>query len=148
MQIQYNASRVIEWCNGINLSEGGLHLERLMQAAKCLQLSKAKPSNIEIFIDDLFDVCNLLTPTQVKKLMSIYTASEYDNPIAPEVLAAVASKSAASEKNDALFLEQTGDHDMTWFERPEPRRIGVIDKYMPEDIESMVPHVVLLLKFA
>ncbi|KAI9141921.1 putative class V myosin [Paraphysoderma sedebokerense] len=148
MQIQYNVSRLIEWCNQHALSEGALHLERLMQAAKLLQLNKATPQNIELYIEDLFDVCFLLSPTQIKKLMSIYTVADFENPISPEILKAVARRSVSSEKNDVLLLEMTPDNDSTWFEKPEPRRVQGIEKYLPGDLEMELPRVILLFKFA
>ncbi|KAL7749084.1 Myosin type-2 heavy chain 1 [Sorochytrium milnesiophthora] len=148
MQIQYNVSRITEWCSQHNLNEGALHLERLMQAAKLMQLNKATPSNIELYIEDLFDVCFLLSPTQIKKLMSIYTVADFENPISPDVLKAVANRSVSSEKNDVLLLEMTPDNDQTWFDRPEPRRVNGIEKYLPEDIEMDLPRVVLLYKFS
>lgn len=40
MQIQYNITRLEEWCKSHNMPEGTLQLEHLMQAAKLLQLKK------------------------------------------------------------------------------------------------------------
>lgn len=44
MQIQYNITRIEEWCKSHNMPEGTLQLEHLTQATKLLQLKKA--SNI------------------------------------------------------------------------------------------------------
>ena len=41
MQIQYNITRIEEWCKSHNMPEGTLQLEHLMQATKLLQLKKA-----------------------------------------------------------------------------------------------------------
>lgn len=40
MQIQYNITRIEEWCKSHDMPEGTLHLEHLMQAIKLLQLKK------------------------------------------------------------------------------------------------------------
>lgn len=40
MQIQYNITRIEEWCKSHNMPEGTLQLEHLMQATKLLQLKK------------------------------------------------------------------------------------------------------------
>lgn len=40
MQIQYNITRLEEWCKSHNMAEGTLPLESLIQAAKLLQLKK------------------------------------------------------------------------------------------------------------
>ncbi|KAJ3368479.1 Myosin type-2 heavy chain 1 [Allomyces arbusculus] len=148
MQIQYNVSRLTEWCSQHSLNEASLHLERLMQAAKLLQLNKATPTNLELYIEDLFDVCFLLSPTQISKLMSIYTVADFENPISPEILRAVASRSVSTDRSDVLLLEATPDTDNSWFSRPEPRKILGVEKYLPSDLEMDLPRVVLLFKFA
>jgi hypothetical protein len=48
------------------MPEGTLQLEHLMQATKLLQLKKASLADIEI----IFDVCWMLTPTQIQKLVA------------------------------------------------------------------------------
>lgn len=40
MQIQYNITRIEEWCKSHDIPEGTLQLEHLMQATKLLQLKK------------------------------------------------------------------------------------------------------------
>jgi myosin-5 len=43
MQIQYNITRIEEWCKSHDMPEGTLQLEHLMQATKLLQLKKVCP---------------------------------------------------------------------------------------------------------
>ena len=40
MQIQYNITRIEEWCKSHGMPEGTLQLEHLMQSTKLLQLKK------------------------------------------------------------------------------------------------------------
>lgn len=40
MQIQYNITRIEEWCQSKDMPEGTLQLEYLLQATKLLQLKK------------------------------------------------------------------------------------------------------------
>jgi myosin-5 len=148
MQIQYNVSRLTEWCAQHSLSEAALHLERLMQAAKLLQLNKATPANIELYIEDLFDVCFLLSPTQISKLMAIYTVADFENPISPDILKAVASRSVSSDTVDVLLLEATPDNDMSWYARPESRKLLGVEKYLPPLLEQALPRIILLFKFS
>jgi myosin heavy subunit len=42
MQIQYNITRIEEWCKSHDMPEGTLQLEHLMQAIKLLQLKKVR----------------------------------------------------------------------------------------------------------
>jgi len=44
MQIQYNITRIEEWCKSHDMPEGTLQLEHLMQATKLLQLKKVRRS--------------------------------------------------------------------------------------------------------
>ncbi|GAA5931691.1 hypothetical protein JCM10213_005830 [Rhodosporidiobolus nylandii] len=61
-----NITRLEEWCKAHDMPEGTLQLEHLMQATKLLQLKKASLADIEI----IFDVCWMLTPTQIQKLVA------------------------------------------------------------------------------
>ena len=74
MQIQYNITRIEEWCQSKDMPEGTLQLEHLMQATKLLQLKKASLGDIEI----IFDVCWMLTPTQIQKLISHFYVADYE----------------------------------------------------------------------
>ncbi|KAF9308797.1 Myosin type-2 heavy chain 1, partial [Linnemannia elongata] len=101
MQIQYNITRIEEWCKGHELPEGTLQLEHLMQATKLLQLKKASHNDIEI----IYDVCWMLTPTQVQKLVQNYQIADYEVPVSPDLIKAIAMRVAANEKNDTLMLD-------------------------------------------
>lgn len=68
MQIQYNVTRIEEWCIQSEIGEAALHLEPLMQAAKLLQLNKTSVEDVEI----MFDVCFLLSPGQIRKVLSMF----------------------------------------------------------------------------
>lgn len=62
MQIQYNITRIEEWCKSHDMPEGTLQLEHLMQATKLLQLKKV--SIILITRRIPADICiSLLPPT-------------------------------------------------------------------------------------
>jgi myosin heavy subunit len=46
MQIQYNITRIEEWCKSHGMPEGTLQLEHLMQATKLLQLKKVRRASV------------------------------------------------------------------------------------------------------
>ncbi|CAG8495632.1 7285_t:CDS:10 [Ambispora gerdemannii] len=135
MQIQYNITRIEEWCKSHDMPEGTLQLEHLMQATKLLQLKKATLSDIEI----IYDVCWVLTPTQVQKLISHYFVADYENPISPEILKAVASRVVANDKSDILLLDTTPLEDSGPFEVPDPREVQPAENYLPAWLN--LPHV-------
>jgi len=118
MQIQYNLSKLEEWCDEHQIPEGALHLERLLQAAKLLQLNKSSPRDIEI----IFDICFLLNPSQIKKFLSLYYPVDFENPVSPELLKSVSFKTI-SENNDTLLL----DMDDVEFDKPPLRTVDKID---------------------
>ncbi|BGP38330.1 Myosin type-2 heavy chain 1 [Rhodotorula kratochvilovae] len=134
MQIQYNITRLEEWCKAHDMPEGTLQLEHLMQATKLLQLKKASLPDIEI----IFDVCWMLTPTQIQKLVANYYVADYENPISPEILRAVNGRVVAGDKNDHLLLppevEEAGS-----YETPMPREVTGIETYIPAWLSA--PHL-------
>ncbi|KAI5481722.1 class V myosin [Pseudohyphozyma bogoriensis] len=140
MQIQYNITRLEEWCKSHDMPEGTLQLEHLMQATKLLQLKKASLADIEI----IYDVCWMLTPTQIQKLIANYYVADYENPISPEILRAVNSRVVAGDKNDHLLLppevEEAGPYEV-----PLPREVTGIETYVPAWLNA--PHIRQLVQF-
>jgi myosin heavy subunit len=51
MQIQYNITRIEEWCKSHDMPEGTLQLEHLMQATKLLQLKKVGDFPMDLVLD-------------------------------------------------------------------------------------------------
>ncbi|KAF9081470.1 Myosin type-2 heavy chain 1 [Mortierella sp. AD031] len=128
MQIQYNITRIEEWCKGHDLPEGTLQLEYLMQATKLLQLKKASYNDVEI----IYDVCWMLTPTQVQKLVQNYMIADYEVPVSPDLIKAIAMRVAANEKNDTLMLDAISLEDAGSFETPEIRDVDLEgERYLP-----------------
>jgi myosin V len=126
MQIQYNITRIEEWCKSHDMPEGTLQLEHLMQATKLLQLKKATLGDIDI----IYDVCWMLTPTQIQKLISHYYVADYEQPISPEILKAVASRVVPNDRNDHLLLPPEVD-EAGPYELPIPREVTGIETYCP-----------------
>ncbi|KAJ3023781.1 UNVERIFIED_CONTAM: Myosin type-2 heavy chain 1 [Siphonaria sp. JEL0065] len=124
VQIQYNVSRLEEWCTTHGIAEATLHLQQLLQAAKLLTLNKTSSQDIET----IFDVCFLLNPTQIKKLLSLYYAADFDSPLSPELLKIVANRAMLNEKSDTLLLDLDLAPD---FSKPTTRSVEYIDRFIP-----------------
>lgn len=139
VQIQYNVSRLEEWCTGHNIPEATLHLQQLLQAAKLLTLNKTSPQDIET----IFDVCFLLNPTQIKKLLSLYYAADFDSPLSPELLKLVASRAILNEKSDDLLLDIEQGPD---FAKPITRPVEQIERFIPAWIS--LPNIAALVSSA
>lgn len=112
------------------MPEGLLQLEHLMQATKLLQLKKATLGDIEI----LFDVCWILSPSQIQKLISQYHNADYEAPISPDILKAVAARVRPEDKNDQLLL-QTEQDEVGPYQIPPPREIAGLEtcEHSPEN---------------
>ncbi|KAI8899112.1 P-loop containing nucleoside triphosphate hydrolase protein [Globomyces pollinis-pini] len=136
VQIQYNVSRLEEWCTGHGIAEATLHLQQLLQAAKLLTLNKTSASDIEI----IFDVCFLLNPTQIKKLLSLYYAADFDSPLSSELLKIVANRAAGNEKSDTLLLDLDSAPEFIY---PEPRNVKAVEKFIPAWID--LPYIQAVL---
>ncbi|KAI8068662.1 P-loop containing nucleoside triphosphate hydrolase protein [Gongronella butleri] len=118
MQIQYNITRIEEWCKTHDIPEGTLQLEHLMQSTKLLQFRK----NTLDDIDNIYDVCWILSPTQIQKLISNYLVADYESPIRPEILKAVADHVVSGDQSDVLLLDSVAiDNTTNPFEIPNPR---------------------------
>lgn len=74
MQIQYNVTRIEEWCKSHEIPEGTLQLEHLVQATKLLQLKKSSLEDIE----HIYETCWILSPTQIQKFISQYQVADYE----------------------------------------------------------------------
>lgn len=142
MQIQYNITRIEEWCKSHNMPEGTLQLEHLMQATKLLQLKKATPADIEI----IYDVCWMLSPMQIQRMCTNYYVADYEvgfllslertetdavaqNPISPEILRVVAARVQAQDRNDHLLLPEA--EEVNSYELPLPREVSGLETYVP-----------------
>lgn len=92
MQIQYNITRIEEWCKSHDMPEGTLQLEHLMQATKLLQLKKVRSAsvmhgNLKLIlfyqataadIEIIYDVCWMLSPMQIQRMCTNYYVADYE----------------------------------------------------------------------
>jgi len=130
LQINYNITRIEEWCKSNDMPEGILQLEHLMQATKLLQLKKATLSDIEI----IQDICWMLSPNQIQKLLNQYLVADYEQPINGEIMKAVASR--VTEKSDVLLLQAVDMDDSGPYEIAEPRQITALETYCPSYLQT------------
>ncbi|KAI5286117.1 Myosin type-2 heavy chain 1 [Ascosphaera aggregata] len=130
LQINYNITRIEEWCKSHDMPEGTLQLEHLMQATKLLQLKKATLNDIEI----IQDICWMLSPNQIQKLLNQYLVADYEQPINGEIMKAVASR--VTEKSDVLLLTPVDMEDSGPYEIAEPREITALETYTPSWLQT------------
>ncbi|KAJ2721819.1 Myosin type-2 heavy chain 1 [Coemansia sp. Benny D115] len=127
MQVQYNLTRIEEWCKTHSVSDSTRNLDRLLQLVKLLQLQKSTEQDIDI----MFEVCDLLNPAQIKKLLSIYAVSDYENPIIGPVMNEVTKRAAPSEKVDKILLDTNDLNDQVLY--LTARKVPAIETYIPPE---------------
>lgn len=126
LQINYNITRIEEWCKAHDVAEGVIRLEHIMESVKLLQLKKSTLEDIDI----IYDICWTLTPLQIQKLISQYLVADYEPPISTEILNMVAAK-AKTESQAPLMLEQIPIDDSGPFELVDPRPLERLESYVP-----------------
>jgi myosin-5 len=68
-------------------------------------MAKATMGDIEI----LFDVCWILSPSQIQKLITQYHNADYEAPMSSDILKAVAARVKPDDKSDQLLLAPETD---------------------------------------
>ena len=132
LQLNYNVTRIEEWCKSHHISEVSVCLQHILQAAKLLQLKKRIVADIDI----IWDICNCLKPIQLKQLITQYSVADYEEPIAPEILQYVAEKvkndtSKAEVGNNDVFLPVDNGPFEDPYQKVEVRAFGKIEAYIP-----------------
>ncbi|KAF7722644.1 Myosin type-2 heavy chain 1 [Apophysomyces ossiformis] len=127
MQIQYNVTRLEEWCKSHEIPEGTVHMEHVVQTAKLLLSKKSSPQDIDL----IYEMCWILSPTQIQRIVSQYHNAEYENAIDPSILKVVASHVISGDQNDVLLLDSVPvDQVLTGFEIPMERTV-TYERYLP-----------------
>lgn len=142
LQINYNVTRIEEWCKAHEISEGIVQLEHIMESVKLLQLKKVSLEDIDI----LYDICWTLTPLQIQKLISQYLNADYEPPISDNVLNAVASRVKNNDSSTQLMLEAIPLDDSGPYEITDPRPLVRLEPYVPAWLQ--VPNVKRLSEIA
>ncbi|KAK6204511.1 P-loop containing nucleoside triphosphate hydrolase protein [Scheffersomyces amazonensis] len=128
LQLNYNVTRLEEWCKSHEIAEGSAYLSHLLQSAKLLQLRKNTPDDIDI----IYEICYALKPIQIQKLISQYYVADYETPIAPNVLQAVADKVRDSHGSSELFAPTGSDgHFNDPFRTVHLRPFSRVEAYVP-----------------
>lgn len=130
LQLNYNVTRLEEWCKGHEIQEASGYLCHLFQAAKLLQIKKNTPEDIEI----IYEICYALKPSQIQKLISQYYVADYETPISPEVLQAVADRvklSNDSTNQDLFELVSTDGYFNDPFRTVNLRPFSRVEAYVP-----------------
>ncbi|KAG1310438.1 hypothetical protein G6F64_004558 [Rhizopus arrhizus] len=139
MQIQYNITRLEEWCKTNHIAQATNQLEHLTQAIKLLQLKKSTVEDIKI----IYDICWFLAPTQIQQLIQNYSIADYEEPISNEILRTVASRVSNSDTGNVILLDNASLEEND-FDLPEPRIVD-ISSYIPDylNIQNVQNFIVL-----
>ncbi|CAI5013368.1 CGH_1_HP_G0002190.mRNA.1.CDS.1 [Saccharomyces cerevisiae] len=140
LQLNYNVTRLEEWCKTHGLTDGTECLQHLIQTAKLLQVRKYTIEDIDI----LRGICYSLTPAQLQKLISQYQVADYESPIPQEILRYVADivkKEAAlsSSGNDSKGHEHSSSIFITPETGPFTDPFSLIKTRKFDQVEAYIP---------
>ncbi|CCH42118.1 Myosin-2 [Wickerhamomyces ciferrii] len=129
LQLNYNVTRIEEWCKSHEIPDASNYLIHLLQAAKLLQLRKGSVEDIEI----IFEICYALKPVQVQKLLSQYAVADYEAPLDEKVLGAVAERvKTQGSSSDDFFEPVTKDGSFKDpFRLTDLRPFSRVEAYVP-----------------
>ncbi|KAI3402956.2 MYO2 [Candida oxycetoniae] len=127
LQLNYNVTRLEEWCKSHDIEEGSICLIHLLQAAKLLQLRKNTPEDIDI----IYEICYALNPAQIHKIIGAYSSAEYETPVAPSVMEIVADRTKGSSNDDLFLTMSTDGHFEDPFRMIELRPFSRVEAYVP-----------------
>lgn len=143
LQLNYNVTRVDEWCKGHNITDGSHYLSHLFQVSKLLQLRKNTPEDIDV----IYEICYTLKPVQIQKLFSQYHVADYETPISPMITQGLAEKVKKS-KSSTDYFEPINKNSL--FEDPfrqvELRPFNKIEAYVPARLN--VPNIRRIVELA
>ncbi|QPG76977.1 hypothetical protein FOA43_004371 [Brettanomyces nanus] len=128
LQLNYNVTRLEEWCKAHDIQEGSTYLAHLLQVSKLLQLRKNTPDDIEI----IYEICYALRPVQIQKLISQYHVADYETPISPAVTKALADKVKKTGGSTDFFEPLNAEgHFEDPFRHVELRPFHRVEAYVP-----------------
>ncbi|CCK72666.1 myosin 2 KNAG_0L00430 [Huiozyma naganishii CBS 8797] len=136
LQLNYNITRLEEWCKTHGLVDGADCLQHLTQTSKLLQLKKYTTEDIDI----LRGICSDLTPAQLQKLITQSYTAEYESPTPQEVLEYVAgivkaegkqANTEGKQANTDIFLQlKTGPFEDPFMKIPH-KKFDQVEAYIP-----------------
>lgn len=136
LQLNYNITRLEEWCKSHGLLDGADCLQHLIQTAKLLQLKKYTIEDINI----LRAICSDLTPTQLQKLITQSHVADYESPIPQEVLryvadivkqeSAISNENGKHNNNDIFLHAETGPFNDPFMDIPT-KKFDQVEAYIP-----------------
>ncbi|CAI2032040.1 hypothetical protein SEUBUCD646_0H03520 [Saccharomyces eubayanus] len=137
LQLNYNVTRLEEWCKTHGLTGGTECLQHLIQTAKLLQVRKYTIEDIDI----LRGICYSLTPAQLQKLISQYQVADYESPIPQEILKYVADivKKEAALSNDPKGHEHSSGIFITPETGPFTDPFSLIKTRKFDQVEAYIP---------
>lgn len=142
VQINYNVTRLDEWCKGHNFPQGGQPLEPITQASKLLQLKK----NYEEDASVIYDICWNLSPAQINKFISNYEIEDYESPISPKVTEYLKERMREDKHaSTELLFPLRSIFDAGPFEMQPPRALEKLEPYMPDSIQLPIVRNLLQL---
>ncbi|KAJ1915867.1 Myosin type-2 heavy chain 1 [Mycoemilia scoparia] len=122
MQIQFNVSKIDEWCKAYDVFDNAGNLDRLLQAAKILQMNKITEDDIRIIIE----VSDSLNIAQIKRLLRNYKPADGE----PTVPSRLMHHELLKMDNDPIMIDNNLLGEQILY--LTARKVPAIETYTPE----------------
>lgn len=131
VQMNYNITRIVEWCKSHHLDDIISPLEPITQSTKLLQLKKNWSEDKSV--DVIYDICWALNPTQIQRIISNYQPTDYEQPLEARVHQLVTSRVKESKGSSTELLNPVRQLDDSGpFEICAPRKLEKLEPYIPQ----------------
>ncbi|KXS15001.1 hypothetical protein M427DRAFT_145765 [Gonapodya prolifera JEL478] len=132
IQLQFNEDKLRSWIAAHNLNEAMVYLEPLFQATKILFLPKYNVPDIET----IFEVGATMSAGQIRRLVSLYHATDYEEPVSQELLKEIGRRTM-DDPDDDVLLNLANVEIM----KPRPRVVEVLETWIPPWLEGSLPNL-------
>ncbi|KAJ3102488.1 Myosin type-2 heavy chain 1 [Phlyctochytrium bullatum] len=126
-QIQYNVSRLEEWCLKNRVSQGVDYLQRMFQSSKILTLPKMTAEDAEV----VYETGYMLNRNQVRHLLQDYPSGDPDSPMSNTFMRIIARRAEETENIDSIFLSLDPEPA---YPEPMPQPVAEIETFVPSGL--------------
>ncbi|KAJ1914183.1 Myosin type-2 heavy chain 1 [Mycoemilia scoparia] len=122
MQIQFNVSKIDEWCKTYDIYDHAQNITRLLQAAKILQMNKSTEEDLRIIIE----VSDTLNIPQIKRILRNYKPADGEATVPSRVL----HHELLRVENGPIMVDNNLLSNQVLY--LTARRVPAIDTYVPD----------------
>ena len=125
MQIQYNVSKIEEWCKMHEVCDNTQNLDRLLQLAKVLQMNKRAEEDLKV----ICEVSDLLNASKKKLLIKKYKPTDTETPVPNNIFH---HELLFAPENEAVLISSNDLADQVLY--LTARKVPAIETFIPDSL--------------